>query len=216
MTPDPPDDVRHGSHVLMNDDMRITSNYGKRFLGAVLCLASVLKGITNLGDMDSGVSRWFMLAGACAELVIGAGLMFRWKPALVEPAGALLFVFLAAISGIGTIRGVASCGCFGSLALPPWLVFSFDLISCAGLLWGMDRGAGEIARRNGLLPAAAVVSLCLGLGLATGLAIYPHLGPVTQVCIPRPSRPRIPWWLTRPSSRIVRFPSSPISGSTPT
>jgi hypothetical protein len=61
------------------------------------------------------------------------------------------FGVFGALSLQKAITGVASCSCFGALAVRPWYTFLFDLVAIAAL-WRWDPGrTGSSARGAGML-----------------------------------------------------------------
>jgi hypothetical protein len=154
----------------------------KRALGGVLCLAAVLK-VVNVST--SGAAEFESLLGlvaAVVELVVGAALTFCFWPSISVPAGGLLFVLLAGASWIGTTRGAASCGCFGSVAVPPWILLILDGGAAFALLSSLWTSVASSEKR-----AAALIAACISsayIGLALGSILYPRLGAMTLVLSP--------------------------------
>jgi hypothetical protein len=153
-----------------------------RALGAVLCVAAVLKAVIAFSAPLAGLDTMLALAGSSVEVVIGAALILGFRPSVSLPAAALLFVMLAGASSIGTVRGVASCGCFGTLAVPPWVTLIFDTGAAIVLLWGARTFDIVKQRRTIVLTAGCIVSALMGM--AVGSAIYPRLGAVTSMHSP--------------------------------
>src|SRR5262249_15278263 len=146
-----------------------------RLLGGVLCLAAVMKGIDLFASPAEGSESILTLVGASVEFLIGAALIFRVLPWGSVPGGGLLFVLLAGASLIGASRGVASCGCLGMIAIPPWIMLVFDGGAAVALLWGP-----RTARAGRPDQATALDAVCIGLfftGMAVGSILYPRLGP---------------------------------------
>ncbi|MBX9788904.1 MAG: hypothetical protein K2Y37_08295 [Pirellulales bacterium] len=136
-------------------------NQGVRVgLGLLLLCAAALKGHALV--VVTGASRGLLISpgpGAlliAAELSLGLWLLSglarqgSWWVALVGFAG------LSCVSLTKALAGVASCGCFGVLAVSPWVVFGLDVAAVASL----------IAFRS---PAA--------VGVAAGINVAPRQSP---------------------------------------
>ena len=150
-----------------------------RTLGGVLCLAAILKAAIALRAPGEGFETNLALAASCIEVAIGSALVVRFRPAIALPAAGLLFVLFAGVSSIGTVRGVASCGCFGTVSVPPWALLIFDVAAAVGLLW-VPRSADSKKR----VQPNALDAACIGMffvGLAVGSELYPRLGSVTSL-----------------------------------
>jgi hypothetical protein len=116
------------------------------------------------------------------EFIVGAALISRVWPWVSAPGGGLLFVLLAGASLIGASRGVASCGCLGMVAMPPWIMLVFDGGAAVVLLWGP-----RTARAGRPDQATALDAACIGAfftGLAIGSILYPRLGPTATAASP--------------------------------
>jgi hypothetical protein len=151
-------------------------------LGGVLCLAAVLKALNAFTSQAADFASFSALVASVVELVVGAALFLRFRPSVSLYAGGLLFVLLAGVSWIGTIRGYASCGCFGAVALPPWILLVFDGAAAAALLWNM-RTSGTWTEKQAIAFVAACIAIAY-IGTAVGSVIYPRLGVVTSVLSP--------------------------------
>jgi len=157
------------------------ADYTKRTLGGVLCLAAVLKAVSAFSSPLEGLNAILALAGSCVEVVIGVALILRFRPSISLPAAGLLFVLLAGVSWIGTVRGVASCGCFGAVPMPPWVLLVFDAGAAIALLWEpLTSAAGALTLKQPVALAAACIVIFV-VGLAAGSILYPRLGAVTSV-----------------------------------
>jgi hypothetical protein len=154
-----------------------------RALGGVLCLAAVSKALSasmsqgNQFDLVSG------LVASVVELVVGAALVLHFRPSISLPTGGLLFVLLAGVSGIGTSRGAASCGCFGAVAVPPWILLLFDMGAAAALLWRSLTSGTWSEKQVVALVTACIVNAYIGM--AVGSVLYPRLGPLTSLLSPQ-------------------------------
>ena len=148
-------------------------------LGGILCLAAILKAASSFGSLDEGFETIVVLAGSCVEAVIGVALVLSHRRSIFLPAAGLLFVLFAGIAWIGTVRGASSCGCFGSVPVPPSALLVFDVGMAFALLWG-PRTSGSMKQNQ----AVALDAACIGIffvGSAVGSILYPRLGTVTSV-----------------------------------
>ena len=102
----------------------------------------------------------------------GIALVLRVEPRITIPAAGLFFVLLAGTSLLGTIRGVASCGCFGPLTVPPSVVLIVDLAAAGVLLW-RARNIGSFNRQRGRFLDASCVAL-FAFGMVIGSILYPR------------------------------------------
>jgi hypothetical protein len=149
----------------------------ERAPGALLCIAAALKGLDFRFTHITSAETLFGLVVIVIELAVGMALLLWLLPAISIPIGGLLFLLLAGVSWVGTTRGATSCGCFGSLVVPPWVLLILDVL-CAGVLFWSLRASYALSRnRVVVLGMAAVCSLYVGQGIGTSL--YPRLGSVT-------------------------------------
>jgi len=173
-----------GSGDGTNRSARPWADYMKRTLGGVLCLAAALKAASAFSSPLPGLDAILALVGSSVEVAIGVALILRFRPSISLPSAGLLFVFLAGVSWIGTVRGVASCGCFGAVAVPPWVLLVFDAGAAIALLWRpWTSGTGASKLKQPVALAAAGVGIFL-VGLAVGSFLYPRLGTVTSMLSP--------------------------------
>jgi len=125
-------------------------------------------------------SRWFQVVWIECEVVLGvwlfSGLYRRqgWAVALG------CFGLFAAVTLAKAVRGDASCGCFGRVAVDPWYTLALDLTAVAALLRAR-RGflaVPGVPWRGRRLAGAMGVCLLIGipLGLAAGLYVPARLG----------------------------------------
>jgi hypothetical protein len=63
------------------------------------------------------------------------------------------------------LSGAASCGCFGRVAVNPWVTFSLDLAALPAALLVARQAAEPPLRRRFLVPRAALGLAVLGVGL---------------------------------------------------
>ena len=132
--------------------------------------------------LDDEFETSLAVVGSAVEVVIGLALILRFRPSITVPAAGVLFVLMAGVSGVGTFRGVASCGCFGTVVVPPWVMLVFDVAVAGALLWGL-KASGALRQKQ----AAAIIAACIAsgfVGIAVGSVLYPSLGAVTSVLSP--------------------------------
>lgn len=112
-----------------------------RVLGAVLLIAAALKGYQLLSEPVANTNIWtyrpFLILQVELELAMGVWLLcglFRKVAWVVVLACFSLFSLVTLYKGL---TGAASCGCFGSVHVNPWITLgAIDLPAVVGLaLW---------------------------------------------------------------------------------
>ncbi len=141
-------------------------------LGAILCIAAGLKLADLFVSPVEDIRTILTLLGSTVELLVGAAMVFRVRPAVSVPAGGLLFVMLAGVSLIGMTRGIASCGCLGAVTMPPWVLLAFDVGAAIALLGGPLTSGRSRIKRALAIGAAGIGTFLAGLGV--GAIVYPH------------------------------------------
>jgi hypothetical protein len=68
------------------------------------------------------------------ELILALWLLSGWRARAARGFAALTFTVFAATSLYLALQGRASCGCFGTLSINPWLMFAVDVVMAALLL----------------------------------------------------------------------------------
>lgn len=102
-----------------------------------------------------GLDLSFVLHYSVAvELVVAGVILFL--PRLARAAAVLLLGFFAVILVWETVSGAASCGCFGSVTVPPWVTLVIDGSLLLGVLFLAPRGR-EFAPPTPLRTAAALL-----------------------------------------------------------
>lgn len=104
---------------------------------------------------------WFSMptiqvAAAEWEIVLGIWLLSGAYQLGAWFASIATFLTFAVVSGFFGWRGVASCGCFGSMVTSPWFAFAIDVLAlCALLLLSATGALGEARRQR--IPVAEVL-----------------------------------------------------------
>ena len=112
--------------------MKTSSNVILKVLGMLLLIAAVLKGLQLLTEPVANSDIWsyrpFLILTVELELALAIWLLsglFKkaaWLGALV------CFSFFSIITLYKAVTGAASCGCFGSVHVNPWItLFAIDL-----------------------------------------------------------------------------------------
>jgi hypothetical protein len=155
--------------------MRPSAALIPRVLGAILCLAAILKVIDLFLFPFERVESLVTLPGSSVELLVGTALLLRIQPAVSIPAGGLLFAMLAGVAMFGTVRGVSRYGCLGMVPMPPWVMLVFDLGAAIALFW--DPWTSRPGRVKQAIALATASTGALFAGLAIGAVLYPRPGP---------------------------------------
>lgn len=148
-----------------------------RAIGGLLCAAAVLKAVDAFNSHIPGLESTAAMIGSCVEFGIGVALAFRIFPGVSNPAAGVLFVLLAGVSLMGTLRGAANCHCLGAIESPPWALLIFDVAAAAILLW-RPLSAGSFRKKQAVLFGAACVGT-VAVGLVIGSIFYPPSEPST-------------------------------------
>ena len=100
-------------------------------LGLVLLGAASLKGqqwATALAlGTDSWGTSWASASVVACELLLGVWLLVGVFPQAARAVALAAFAGFLGVSVVRAALGEASCGCFGTVAVSPWLTGAFDL-----------------------------------------------------------------------------------------
>lgn len=119
--------------------MKLANNILLKALGILLLTAAILKGwqLMNEPVANNNIwsNRWFLIMTVEFELALGIWLvsgLFK-KAAWLASIGC--FSFFSMVTLYKGITGFASCGCFGSVHVNPWItLFAVDLPAVIALL----------------------------------------------------------------------------------
>lgn len=131
-------------------------------LGLLLITAAGLKSVSlfQISTPPGDWAAWCWTAAAIAfEAILGVWLISGWQRQASRWLAMIVFSVFAVIALEKAVSGSASCGCFGDLAVHPWLTFAVDLTA---VLWLAVRPAARWSRLT------VDVGVC---GLAALLAI---------------------------------------------
>lgn len=107
-------------------------------LGLLLIAAALLKGFSLATDpfAKTGLPgpRWLAILVIEGELFLGAWLLSGWFARAAWGAATICFGAFAVLAFHKGVSGAVSCGCFGKLAVDPWVSFVLDLAAVAALL----------------------------------------------------------------------------------
>lgn len=98
-------------------------------------------------------SRWLLLGAVEFELFFGLWLLAGLYPRQTRALAIGCFALFAAVSLFKALSGAASCGCFGKVAVSPWLTLALDIFAAVVLLLVRFRAEPEMRRPR--LPAHA-------------------------------------------------------------
>lgn len=149
----------------------------RTLLGSLLLLAAALKGheLATAPVLSTGIldSRWFLIVVVQFELLAGLWLCSGNAPR-ASWLGAIVGLSLFASVSLGkAVSGADSCGCFGNVAVNPWLTFMVDVALLAALAyWRPNVGASRpVHNRFSSRTAAFVVAAWLLIGTPLLLAM---------------------------------------------
>ena len=141
-------------------------------LGSCLLIAAAAKGFQLATEPTAEVSlmtsRWFLVTVVEFEILLGLCLLADVYPKSVWRITLGCFLVFACVSAYRAFAGEASCGCFGSVEVSPWLTLCIDVVAVLALLrWRPDVSCNTgPAQPKRAIPATAVVAL---LWLLTGI-----------------------------------------------
>jgi hypothetical protein len=108
------------------------------------------------------------------ELLLGWGLVAGVGPKYLRPAAGILFTLFAVYSMHRAVAGFKQCGCFGAVAVPPWVTAAVDLVAAAGLLFLPE---DSLLRHSGRTRMAGALAVAIGVPLLwIGLSRVDQLG----------------------------------------
>src|SRR6266540_776001 len=100
--------------------------------GVLLSTASGLKAVAlATAPPDAIMGRTAASLAIAAELTLAVALLLGWWPLLLRRVGICCFALFAIVSAYKLIIGERSCGCFGSLHVPPAVTFALDCVMVA-------------------------------------------------------------------------------------
>ncbi|MDR1477898.1 MAG: hypothetical protein LBJ00_03045 [Planctomycetaceae bacterium] len=110
-----------------------------RFLVAlILLVAASLKAhqLSTTPTLDNEIfhSRWFNVLVVEFELFFGLWMAFGFFPKITRLTAIGCFLIFVVVSCYKALSGETSCGCFGAVAVHPWVTMMFDC-GVVILLW---------------------------------------------------------------------------------
>jgi hypothetical protein len=133
--------------------------------GLLLIVAAVLKARALAQAPHQPI--WTVLQ-AYAECVLGLWLLTGLWAGGARRIGLVTFALFAIVALAQWTRGAESCGCFGQVVVPPWIMLALDLTVVAGLALARPAARSSGVPRQRL--AAACFSVVIGLALVSWLA----------------------------------------------
>lgn len=132
-----------------------------RFIGLVLLAA----GLAKLSDPASHDSITVLLS--VLEIAFAWLLWAEWQAAFVRKSTVILFLGFAAAALTKALRGDASCGCFGTLEINPWVTMVMDIaLAVSAVMVRTPEPAAIRSRSLRLLRGISAVGLLI---VATGV-----------------------------------------------
>ncbi len=108
-------------------------------LGVILLVAGAVKGYELLlhpvSSGNQGEPRWVFLALAGCEIGLGLWLISCLHGRFARRIGFIAFTVFATVSVLKMWGGAESCGCLGSVRIPPMYALAFDIGALAVLLY---------------------------------------------------------------------------------
>ena len=125
--------------VVVGRDQRLPFRVVSVLLGLVLLTAAVLKThqLATEPVLGAGLveSRWFLATAVQYELLLGFWLISGHFPRAAWWVALGTFGAFAVVAAAKGIAGEASCGCFGRIAMSPWLTLTLDVSAVVALCW---------------------------------------------------------------------------------
>lgn len=135
-----------------------------RLLGVLLLVAAVLKGWQLMTEPVANNSiwtmRWFLILQVEAELFLGVWLLSGLFRKLAWLVGLGCFAMFSVVTLYKGINGAASCGCFGSVHVNPWItLFAIDLPAVVALVIFRPRNLSVKTPLDLLMPIPRLMQL---------------------------------------------------------
>jgi hypothetical protein len=156
----------------------VTLRAGSILLGLLLLTSAILKlsgdAPASLGQNSVLFSPPVRMLTIEAELLLGLWLVSGWQAGAARLAALSFFGLLAAVSLWLALEGQSSCGCFGRIAIHPWVTLIFDLSAVGALAVFRPRLVSSDRGRTGLkgLMCAGVGAVVLLTTVTAGLMAY--------------------------------------------
>jgi hypothetical protein len=96
------------------------------------------------------------------ETFLGIWLLLGSLPCVLRIVSVSTFALFACVSALTLLSGARSCGCFGSIAIPPELSLVFNLLAIGGLVVFQPRPPAQDSRGASLLSPLSG-ALCAGM-----------------------------------------------------
>lgn len=127
-------------------------------IAAIILTAAFMKTwqLATTPSLSEGLlnARWFNILVVEFELFFGIWLIFGMLPRLTWLATVGCFAAFAMVSLYKALSGEASCGCFGTATINPWVTMVFDIAVVGALIRFRPEGVNLILSRG------AVQELC--------------------------------------------------------
>jgi hypothetical protein len=105
------------------------------------------------------------LSAFAVEIMLAFWLLSGLKRLLSTVVAALFFAVVASVAGYKWFSGEPSCGCFGRLAVSPWITTLLDVTILGSLIWILSGASGSTTSFQGgrLSRAQAIIVLLVGM-----------------------------------------------------
>jgi hypothetical protein len=140
--------------------------------GLILLFASLMKELaladTTISQPWPSIDWRLSLAASVFELFLGVWLIAGIFPTTVRRVALVCFLGFAGVALFKAIRGEVSCGCFGGIAVAPWLVFVLDVAIVSALLRFPPVASNRPVDGVRIRLASGVVVLAVAFGVGAG------------------------------------------------
>ncbi len=152
-----------------------------RVIASILLVAAFLKAEQAATSRSPALETWTSFAIAAIEFTLGVWLYSGLHASAASLSCVGFFVVVLHVAVFKATEGQASCGCFGKIAVRPWVLVSLDTAAIAALLLtGPPLGSGSLLAQVARRKTVYLITI-VSLGVLALAAI---------MLMPRETRPR--------------------------
>ena len=160
-------------------DMKRASDIVMKLLAALLLTAAVLKGWQLLTEPVANSDIWsyrpFLILTVEFELALGIWLLSGLFKKAAWLAALLCFSAFSAITLYKVVTGAASCGCFGTVHVNPWItLFAIDLPAVIALVALRPNHLQSQPVKHNQPRFATVAIIALSVNILAGVAMISY------------------------------------------